>query len=432
MSEPSSSPGERAPLAAVEVTPAEPTAAVTPDAPADPNLFPGEDAAVVAAPVRSTRPRPRLALPFDVSADPRGGFGASVGAWLVIAVLTLVGAHSCAPAQVEARLKRQVEVALRDAGVGYVTVGMRGQTVVLGGVAPSADAKSTAGAAALRAAGPGGAWSGGVTRVENQIVIGAPVSPYTWSATRDGTAVRLKGHAPSPTARAALAARAKALFGTVIDETAVAPGAPPEQAWQAVASDALGRLASLKSGAVRLSDRRLTILGEADPAAAAELRTFYAQPMAEGFSALLDVTAPGQALDVPGVSGVKLTANAAADTCQKAFAGLLSRNVINFDTGSAEVSASSQQILDDLGRVARRCDQYSIEIAGHTDDRGDRAANMKLSRARAEAVVRYLVGLGVAPERLEAAGFGPDRPRASNASAAGQAQNRRIEFTVKS
>lgn len=431
MTSASSPSGDPIPLAAVEVTappePAAETAAAT-----DPNLFPAAEAAGAAPPPRRTPRAPRLPLRLDAEVDPRIGFGASVAAWFVIALVTLLGAHSCAPTRVEAQLKRHVETALRDAGVGYVGVTMRGQAVALGGVAPSEAAKTAAGAAAITAIGPGGAWAGGVTRVENQIVIGAPVSPYTWSATRDGASVRLKGYAPSPAARAALAARAKALFGTVIDETAVAPGAPPERTWQAVASDGLAQLATLKSGSVRLSDRRLTIVGEADAAAAGAIRAAYATPMADGFSALLDVTAPGQAFDVPGVAGVKLTANAAADACQKAFAGLLARNVINFDTGSAVISTSSQQVLDDLARVARRCDQYSIEIAGHTDDRGERAANMKLSRARAEAVVRYLVGLGVAPERLEAAGFGPDRPRASNMSASGQAQNRRIEFTVKS
>jgi len=393
-----------------------------------------EDQPPLAVPPAAPVPAPEASrgMAIQIVEGPNVRFGAAIALWLLIATATMFGAHSCAPARVQAELKQRVEAALSAADAAYVSVEMRGQMAVLSGVAPSLDAKEAASTIALKAAGSGGPWAGGVSRVENQIIVAAVVSPYTWSATREAGGVRLRGHAPSRAARAALYEKAKAAFTEVADETAVAPGAPGGEIWGAVAADALAQLAKMSTGAVRLSDRKLTIVGEAEPAAAAMVRVFYGKGAPGGFIPLVDLTAPGEAVEVPGVAGVKLTANAPAAACQSAFAGLLSRNVINFDTGSAMVSATSRQILDDLARVARRCDQYSVEIAGHTDDRGDRAANMKLSRARAEAVVRYLIDQGVAPDRLEAAGFGPDRPRSSNRSPAGQAQNRRIEFTVKS
>ncbi|MEZ6022900.1 MAG: OmpA family protein [Hyphomonadaceae bacterium] len=80
--------------------------------------------------------------------------------------------------------------------------------------------------------------------------------------------------------------------------------------------------------------------------------------------------------------------------------------------------------------MALRRDRFSIEIAGHTDNQGARDVNMTLSRARAEAVRSYLAEQGVARSRMIAAGYGPDCPRASNATEAGQAANRRIEFNV--
>lgn len=363
----------------------------------------------------------------------RMGFYGSAAMWALIALITLFGFHSCTPVNVERALETAVQSALRANGHAFVTVDMRGQTAVLGGVTPSEEAKRAAGQIASRAAGAGGAWMGGVTRVDNKIIIGAPVSPYTWSATRDPEGrVVLRGHAPSNDARAAIVERARGLFKSAVDETVVAPGAPTSGDWVAVASDALEQLATLSSGAVRLSDANLTIVGEAEPTAADAVRAFYAKGVAGGFKPLVDLMAPGQAVEIPGLTGIALTANAQAGECQKAFGGLMARNVINFDSGSAVISQSSQQLLSDLGRVARRCDQYAIEIAGHTDDRGDRALNMRLSRDRAQAVVTYLIGQGVAPERLEAVGFGPDRPRAPNRTPAGQAQNRRIEFTVKS
>jgi OOP family OmpA-OmpF porin len=108
----------------------------------------------------------------------------------------------------------------------------------------------------------------------------------------------------------------------------------------------------------------------------------------------------------------------------------MERNVINFETGSAQIDRESQRLLDNLVSVALRCDRFMIEIAGHTDNVGPRAANLDLSRRRAQAVLAYLAGQGVARDRLSAQGYGPDRPRASNATAVGQAANRRIEFNV--
>ena len=99
-------------------------------------------------------------------------------------------------------------------------------------------------------------------------------------------------------------------------------------------------------------------------------------------------------------------------------------------TGSAQIDQESRRLLDNLVSVALRCDRFMIEIAGHTDNVGARAANLDLSLRRAEAVRAYLAGQGVARDRLRAQGYGPDRPRASNATAVGQAANRRIEFTV--
>jgi OOP family OmpA-OmpF porin len=67
-------------------------------------------------------------------------------------------------------------------------------------------------------------------------------------------------------------------------------------------------------------------------------------------------------------------------------------------------------------------------IEGHTDSVGDHASNMKLSQRRADSVRSYLIKtFGVAPERLDAKGYGPDRPRATNKTPEGRSQNRRIE-----
>jgi outer membrane protein OmpA-like peptidoglycan-associated protein len=72
-----------------------------------------------------------------------------------------------------------------------------------------------------------------------------------------------------------------------------------------------------------------------------------------------------------------------------------------------------------------------VLIEGHTDSQGDRAHNVRLSEARAAKVLAWLVEKGrIDPARLEARGYGPDRPVGPNLTAAGRARNRRVEFKI--
>jgi OOP family OmpA-OmpF porin len=69
-----------------------------------------------------------------------------------------------------------------------------------------------------------------------------------------------------------------------------------------------------------------------------------------------------------------------------------------------------------------------LHVEGHTDNVGDAASNKRLSEARAKSVMDAIVQAGVAAERLEAAGFGQERPVADNRSEEGRARNRRVEL----
>ncbi|QXV67486.1 OmpA family protein [Mucilaginibacter achroorhodeus] len=102
---------------------------------------------------------------------------------------------------------------------------------------------------------------------------------------------------------------------------------------------------------------------------------------------------------------------------------------LEFDLGKATIRDKSFPSLD---RVARLLvdKNFSLKLAGHTDNTGSKDLNMRLSKDRAEAVKTYLVEKGANPSRIEATGYGQTQPIASNKTAAGRQQNRRVEFTL--
>jgi len=102
---------------------------------------------------------------------------------------------------------------------------------------------------------------------------------------------------------------------------------------------------------------------------------------------------------------------------------------VNFASNSAVLDPSSTQTLDKVANfVQYNPAGYKLEVAGYTSSTGTRAHNMKLSQQRAEAVVAYLVSKGVPASMLVAKGYGPDFPIDTNATAAGRANNRRVEL----
>ncbi|MGB1039831.1 MAG: OmpA family protein [Flavobacteriales bacterium] len=102
-----------------------------------------------------------------------------------------------------------------------------------------------------------------------------------------------------------------------------------------------------------------------------------------------------------------------------------------FETGSAKLKSESLPILNQLVQVMNNNPAAKLDINGHTDNTGDHDLNVKLSKDRAASVKSYLVSKGVSTDRMTTNGFGPDKPMDTNDTAAGRANNRRVEFTVK-
>lgn len=103
---------------------------------------------------------------------------------------------------------------------------------------------------------------------------------------------------------------------------------------------------------------------------------------------------------------------------------------ITFDTGRAEIKNNFYDVLDSVGLVLKEFSKSDIEVSGHTDSRGSREYNQQLSEQRATSVGSYLTRRAVDPRRLYTNGRGEDYPIASNASASGRSQNRRVELQI--
>jgi OOP family OmpA-OmpF porin len=102
---------------------------------------------------------------------------------------------------------------------------------------------------------------------------------------------------------------------------------------------------------------------------------------------------------------------------------------LEFDLGKATIRATSNPTLDRVAALLVE-KNFSLKLAGHTDNTGSMALNLRLSKDRAESVKAYLVSQGANASRIEATGYGPNQPIASNKTADGRQKNRRVEFSL--
>ncbi|MEL7231330.1 MAG: OmpA family protein [Pseudomonadota bacterium] len=253
--------------------------------------------------------------------------------------------------------------------------------------------------------------------------------PSLWAAEHVGDTLVLSGSAETDAEKAEIASIARANFdGEVIDNMSVA--ASEYEDWIEGVRLGLPHFAEFESGEMAFDpeDAGFTFDGEAAPSTL----QFLAEDMAklEGDYAV-DISAAASEIVLDELSGVDLGDDPLI-ACQASFDLIMTANAVVFETGSAVISRESGQTLDKIMAVSATCaDNLKFEVGGHTDSSGNPAANISLSRARAQAVSNYMQAAGFDANRLLVIGYGPERPIADNATPEGRAQNRRIEFSVQ-
>ena len=108
----------------------------------------------------------------------------------------------------------------------------------------------------------------------------------------------------------------------------------------------------------------------------------------------------------------------------------LGNRIVEFESGSANLTPLGLGILDEMADVIKRIGDKPVTITGHTDNVGNPGSNLLLSNQRAEAVKQYLIGRDIDSARLSTEGKGDTNPIASNDTQEGRMRNRRIEFTL--
>ncbi|WP_306253971.1 OmpA family protein [Parvularcula sp. IMCC14364] len=359
------------------------------------------------------------------------------------------------PEIAEARLLEAAEADLAEAGLDWVTVTMEGQKAILSGTAVSAEEIDRAADIVRHSTWAGGVSAGGITVVETGNVrnfsdVAVPqaeqpmlpvATPFTFVADANGNGgVVLRGFVPSEEIRTQLVARAQELFpGGVTDELVIARGAP-EGNWAQAALAHLDGLSKLRSGYVRASGADFTLNGmaaDSDLKARAETDLNRTGDAFNSNAEITLVVAPEPVLEpIPEPAPAEMVSEPlaatddAADLCQATLNDMMRDNTVQFQSGSAVILPESRPLLDAVAETLARCQNFRIEIAGHTDSTGSTSGNAQLSDSRAQAVRNYMADNGVPVSRIEAQGYGESRPVAPNETAAGRAQNRRIEFTI--
>jgi OOP family OmpA-OmpF porin len=197
----------------------------------------------------------------------------------------------------------------------------------------------------------------------------------------------------------------------IVNELAVGPGVIAEE-WMNSVSELLMAAERLDVWSFEIGDGRLVVSGLAasDVERNAVVRA-------------LEDAGTGLAVDT---SGLEVAPDAVAETLTA-----LLRNSAVFVPGEVTLSGEATVLLDEAVAILLANPSTFLMVEGHTDDQGPEGFNLQLSEERADAVVEYLIAGGVDADRLTAIGRGESSPVADNATSAGRAENRRIEFVVE-
>jgi OOP family OmpA-OmpF porin len=253
----------------------------------------------------------------------------------------------------------------------------------------------------------------------------AAAAPAEFRATLSAEGqVRLAGPLADARMTGLAQSLAQARFGAerVTLATRTDPAGLPE-GWSLRVLAGIEALAQLAHGSVAVTPDRVAVRGvTGSPTARETIAAALSETLGAGAQVALDVTYD-EALD-------PLAALPSPEECLAEIVKVTADTKITFDPGSASLSSAARPALDQIADILRSCGELRLRIAGYTDSQGREETNLRLSQARAEAVLDALRAARVPVMGFEAVGYGEADPIASNSTEAGREANRRIEFSL--
>lgn len=306
--------------------------------------------------------------------------------------------------RIPAALSSHVEGAVRDAGHQWPRLSAEGRDLTVSGKAPTPMAHKEVIDIATN--------SPGIRSVTDKVTPRI-VTPYTLSMTWKEQQLSSDGFLPDEVSLRQTRQLLHRMFGeNGQHDLRIGNGHPTR--WRELVGTLIQIMPAFEYAAVDLIDQNLELSGKiASTRQSEQLIEVLAPYREKGYTLNLHI--------VP--------ADSAARRCQQQFNTILKKSIA-FASGKNRIDPSSFNLLEDLTDTSMFCPDALIVIEGHTDSRGSAQKNQQLSQQRAEAVAAWLVRAGVDAKRLRVVGYGASQPVADNATEAGRAKNRRIEFKV--
>ncbi len=252
---------------------------------------------------------------------------------------------------------------------------------------------------------------------------GSPTIPeFTATLSSDGR-VDMRGRLGDELSRGAVESFARSRFGSasVHAATRLAPDMPP--GWPIRVLAALEALGELDNGTAHVRPEIIRITGVTGSTDASDtVARLLSDRLGEGANYELSIRYDEKLDPLLGLP--------TDEECVAEINAILTAHKINFEPGSAQITADGRDTLDKIAERMKDCSDFPMEVGGHTDSQGREEMNLSLSQDRAGAIITALMNRRVLTGNLVAEGYGETVPIADNDTEEGREANRRIEFRL--
>lgn len=253
---------------------------------------------------------------------------------------------------------------------------------------------------------------------------GATTGPSEFIATLSPEGqVQLRGRVTDARLRAAVESFAKAEFGAEKIYSATLLDEKLPDGWPIRILAGIEALSELSNGSIVVQENFVQVRGKTgNPEARANITRLLADKLGAEENYEIDVVYVKKLDPVAGLP--------TPEECIAGINGILEEQKISFAPGSGDIDADGMKTMTKIADVLRKCPEFKMEIAGHTDSQGREEMNQALSQSRAQAVLNALMSRRILIGEITAIGYGESRPIADNKTEQGREENRRIEFTM--